>query len=288
MRRCRTFRDTCHARLMNRLTISLLFAAYQCALPAICHAQAESASETKLNNALIEYVIGNKKKALELLTPLANNGSSTAQLVLWRLYVNFSNDCRSGLSWLEKSAQAGNAEAAYELGKQYLRGDCIEANASIALHWFVAADKNDYPEAASRIGEIYLRNTAAGPDYAAALQWFMRGATLYDTRACFHMGELYRDGLGVEPDDVEAFKWFDLSVEFASKSSDEFSKALTARDRIRERLTPPQVASAISQALSLWEDLVSHKKSSDRISAQAPKTQVGPISAVMVDRALKR
>lgn len=261
MRSCRALQGIGRARLMKCLAVCLitaLFAACQLVLCGICHAQAESVSQPELNNALIEYVIGDKRRALELLTPLAKAGSSTAQLVLWRLYADVLHDCRSGLPWLERSAQAGNVEASYELGERYLRGDCVEANASTALGLFIAADNKDYPGAASHIGEIYLKTAAAGGDYEAAFQWFMRGATLYDMDACFHLGELYVNGWGVVRDDFEALKWFDLSARLAANSSDELTRALAARDRVRERLTPLQVSRVMAQAQSLWDGLVNH------------------------------
>jgi TPR repeat protein len=60
----------------------------------------------------------------------------------------------------------------------------------------------------------------------------------------YNLGVLYALGQGVAQDEIEAFKWFALAAAGIGEDRD---RALRARSRLAERLTPVEVSWAASR-----------------------------------------
>ncbi len=80
-------------------------------------------------------------------------------------------------SSLFAKANAGNAEAQYQLGNAYNYGDGVRR------------------------------------DYAQALVWYRKGAEQGDAKSEFQLGGLYHFGHGVPPDDAQGFAWIMKAAE---------------------------------------------------------------------------
>ena len=231
-----------------------LFCALLAMLTTVQICQAEpirSADIAELNDGILAFATHEHTEAIRLLRPLAENGQPLAQLLLGRIYVHSNSvtrDCGSGVSWLIRASDLGNAEAAFELADLYKRGHCVAPNESIALNWYIKAAEEGYPAAPNAVAEIYLGSDKLAPDYPASLRWFLRAVRLFDKSACFHIGTIYAQGRGVPTDYKEAYKWFELSLLLTPYYGDEWDRALTARDRVREQLMPAQVAEADADA----------------------------------------
>ena len=110
------------------------------------------------------------------------------------------------LADLRASAEAGEAQAQYNLGVRYTVGEGV-------------------PQ-----------------DYVEAVAWYRRAAEQGHAAAQFNLGGRYGTGEGVPQDYVEAHMWLNLA---ASRSSGEQrERVVTARDAVAERMTPADLSEA--------------------------------------------
>ncbi|MBM3945745.1 MAG: sel1 repeat family protein [SAR202 cluster bacterium] len=73
-------------------------------------------------------------------------------------------------------------------------------------------------------------------DDTQAVAWFGKAADQGEARAQLSLGVMYEDGVGVPQDEVLAYMWFNLA---ASRSSGDAQKTnAVRRDRVLARLTP--------------------------------------------------
>jgi TPR repeat protein len=179
-------------------------------------------------------------------------------------------DCKAGLFLMTQLAEAGNAEAMFELADLYETGSCVQASNSKAHAWFRKAAQNGSTEGVSALGKFYyLGSEDIAPDYEKALWWLSRGVIRLDRDACYYLALMYKKGMGVGPNYKEAYKLFDLSMRLSPFLSDDREAALAARDSAREMLTPREVVDAASASKLLLIALLEHDhRSAERLLPQ--------------------
>ena len=82
------------------------------------------------------------RRALQLLTPLAEDGNADAQFRLAIMCQNGLGRVASedqALHWMNASASQGHGLALHGLGIMYLYGECVSKDESEALKWFQRA-----------------------------------------------------------------------------------------------------------------------------------------------------
>jgi TPR repeat protein len=229
-------------RLVLRKVTALVLATFLSCQFAACN---EFDGTVDPTDALIPYARLNYAKALELLTPLANQGHAVAQLTLARMYSHgegVSPDDIAAIGWYRKAAEQGETDAEFELGIMYRDGAGTAADGHSALYWFKRAAARGAPHAFNAIGELYLYHPGIPQDYHVALEWFTRGAELDSAAAMYNIGILYALGWGVERDQIEALMWFDLAAD--AGPGGEHDKAVSARIALAESLMPLQIRTA--------------------------------------------
>lgn len=115
--------------------------------------------------------------AVPLSVPLQDD-RPLAEVLSDKLYIYSTSiklNCKAGLSWMTQLAEAGNAQAMFELGDLYDTGNCVQASQPKALAWFVKAAENGSANAASALGKLYLGSQDVAPDYRRALQLVVAG-----------------------------------------------------------------------------------------------------------------
>jgi TPR repeat protein len=158
------------------------------------------------------------------------------------------------------SAESANIEAPMELATLYEDPSCGAPNQVAALRWYEEAYRKGWAEAATRIGEILLVDIDSRSFASQAREWFVRGAKRLDGMAAFHLGDLYRVGFGVRKDLAIAFSWYEISERHLPIGSAERNRALLLRDRVREQLTPVEVAGLLEYAKTVEGQLWSRTK----------------------------
>lgn len=121
------------------------------------------------------------------------------------------------------------AAADFEAGMQaYRGGDYLEALAQ----WRPLAEAG-MAEAQFNLGLMYFSGKGVEQDYEQAADWYRAAADQRIGEAQFNLGNMYEKGLGVEPDDIQAHFWFNLAREF--KFSGAKKRRRRVADRMDDR-----------------------------------------------------
>jgi TPR repeat protein len=88
-----------------------------------------------------------------------------------------------------------------------------------ALRLFRAMAEMGYANAQFQLGFLYRKGEGVPQDYAEALKWFRLAANQGHASSQSNLGFMYRDGEGVQPDFVQAHMWFNLASAAASGTS---------------------------------------------------------------------
>ena len=231
---------------INRWVLLAALAGGQAAMgPLEAHAQSLDRIQESpgLTDALMPYALRDYARALALLTPLAEQGNAVAQLKLGIIFSRGktgSPDQVAALRWFTKAAEQGQVEAQFELGRIYRDGLGTRVDGNAAVSWLERAAEKDTPHALNALGELYLGHQNVPQDFAVARSWFLRGAQEGNSAAMYNLGVLYALGQGVAQDDIEALKWLELAAD--TGIGEDRDKALRARSRLAERLTPVEVS----------------------------------------------
>ena len=115
--------------------------------------------------------------------------------------------------YLKELAEAGNAEAQYELGGFY--------------HW-------------GRVGAA---------DFTKARQWYERSAKQGNADAMLGLAVMYGHGQGVPQDKAASFRWLVLAGS-QQLAPEDASRIAAARDDLAKHLTAQQIEAALAEARS--------------------------------------
>jgi len=142
-------------------------------------------------------------------------------------------------------AEEGSAEAQFNLGSKYDRGDGVPKDYAEALKWYSRAAEEDDVKAQVNLGFMYDHGRSVPQDFSKAAIWYRKAAEQGNVAAQFNLGYLYENGQGVPQDDVQAHKWFSLAASrMPASNAEDREKAIKARERVVARMTPAQVAEA--------------------------------------------
>ncbi len=115
--------------------------------------------------------------------------------------------------------EAGNYDAACDLGALYYTGRSGEQNYEKAAHYYEIADKNGNRQATENLGYIYYYGRIGERDYEKAFKYFIKGALDNHLRSLYKVGDFYKNGYYVEKDEKEAFRIYQQCAEMLSDES---------------------------------------------------------------------
>lgn len=152
--------------------------------------------------------------AVSYLEKSAQLGNVNAQYLLGKVCLEASiGNPAQAVTWMSKAAEAGNAGAQYALGKLYRDGAHVEKDIQKAAAMFTAAaeQKNEY--AAYQLSRLYLAGTDISKNVSEAVKWLTLSSDLGNAYAGYSLAKLNLTGDGV-PKDVDKAIWlFTLSAE---------------------------------------------------------------------------
>ena len=115
-------------------------------------------------------------------------------------------------------AEAGEADAQYQLGKAYSQGFCDAPPDpewdKLAGKWFTKAATQGHAAAQFELGTCYdTGRCGLRSDYKKAVAWFQKAADLGNTNAQFALGQAYWFGnLGMQKNPSKAKYWLELAA----------------------------------------------------------------------------
>jgi len=114
----------------------------------------------------------------------------------------------------QQRAEKGDAEAQYNLGVMYARGEGVDQDNAEALNWYNKAAKQGVAEAQVSLGVAYNTGVGVAKNGTEALQWFRIAAGQGNAFAQFSLGMAHHEGTGGLPkNDTEAVHWYCKAAE---------------------------------------------------------------------------
>ena len=191
---------------------------------------------------------------IEAKTPEAEAGSANAQYDLARLYQNayhIKPDPAAAFNWYTKSAEKGHVGAQYGLGTMYVTGEAVREDYFRASEWYrLAANLGRHAGAQFALGDMYFKGQGVAHGYAEALAWYQKSARRGHPVAQYRLGAMYAQGWAGGFDAVKAYTWFFLSIAGQRQITAYDSKfdAKAAIDRLATGMNQNQIKRARAAA----------------------------------------
>ena len=107
----------------------------------------------------------------------------------------------------KKAAEQGDADAQYNLGICYDKGDGVAQSYAEAVKWYKKAAEQGYAGAQNSLGNCYYNGNGVKQSYLQAVKWYKNAAEQGHAGAQNSLGNCYYKGNGVEQSYAEAVKW---------------------------------------------------------------------------------
>lgn len=151
-------------------------------------------------------------RAVELLSPLAERGDDTAQVLLGYCLMYGSvgrgqlvrPDYERAIAMFRKAAAQGNSVALFHLGQCADHGRGLPKDVKSALDFFRQSAELGNVGAMRRLGGFFASGTAMPEDDSEAVFWTRRAVECGNDEAMGMLGERYLAGRGVPKDLVMA------------------------------------------------------------------------------------
>lgn len=108
---------------------------------------------------------------------------------------------------LRQQAEAGNADAQFNLGIAWINGSAGTVDYEKARYWWEKAAAQGQRIAQYNLGVLYDEGRGVSQDYHLAAQWYRKAAQQGFISAQYNLGNLYRDGKGVPQNAYIARDW---------------------------------------------------------------------------------
>ena len=150
---------------LRRLALALLVSG--------CTADITTAFAGPFEDALAAYDRHEYGTALQLMRPLAEQGSAEAQNGMGALYYHgygVTQDFKEALKWYRLAAAQGHLNAQVNLGSMYYEGEGVAEDLVHSHMWLSIAAERGYPEAAKMRDTVFKEMTKAQTLQSQAMQ----------------------------------------------------------------------------------------------------------------------
>lgn len=181
------------------------------------------------------------------LTERAEAGDAEAQFELgWKYYegTGAQKDDDQAALWLRRAADRGHLAAQVRLGNLYEWGHGVPEDPQLAAAWYQKAADGGLPQAHFALGKLHLDGVGMPRDAAKAVTAFRRAADGGFPMGAFVLAQLHRTGEGLPRDNVEAYAWLLIATE--SQGVPPFIAGV--RNEVAATLTPDEIARAVRLA----------------------------------------
>ncbi len=170
-----------------------------------------NAAAGALDDGLNAYQAGNYRQAFELWKPLAEAGDADAEYNIGLLYMNglgVKKNSRYARQLFMAAAEQGQADAQYNLGLMYYQGNTVFRSNKDAFTWWSKAAAQNHAPAQYNLGILYAYGMWVGQDLVKALELWRAAADQGNKDATAALIRAYEKGeFGVTRDPVKAAYW---------------------------------------------------------------------------------
>lgn len=131
--------------------------------------------EMNFSSGLAAFEAKHFSRALQYLSPFANDGDAHAQHMLAIMYQNGLGVAQSddiGSNWMLKSAEQGFAIAQHGMGFMYLEGECVEKDGTKAVEWFTKAADQGLQGSMTTLAMMYEQGNGVDQDSMKAKELY--------------------------------------------------------------------------------------------------------------------
>ena len=122
-------------------------------------------------------------------------------------------------------APLGNAEAQFDLGVCYSRGDIFSQSMEKAVKWCRKAAEQGDSYAQSALGRCYANGDGVKQSYEEAVKWYRKAAEQVNPDVWYALGECYENGNGVEQSFEYATAWYEAAAKRYRCFAEEYDSA---------------------------------------------------------------
>jgi TPR repeat protein/peptidoglycan hydrolase-like protein with peptidoglycan-binding domain len=163
--------------------------------------------------------------------------------------VGVTKDPQAGAGWLLRAAEAGSAQAAFNVGVIYERGFVVERDSSRAVEWYRKAADGNMPAAKHNLALLLRDGKGAPRDAKRAIELLHSAARQGMAASMFSLGDMYERGDAGQKDPAAALAWFAIAAEFERQINrgEDTPLAKTAEQRsqtLQRVLTPVELQRA--------------------------------------------
>lgn len=171
-----------------------------------------SATDKILAEAWTAYNIGNYKKTISLVEPLAGDGNPRAQVMLGRCYENglgVEQDMAVAAQWFQLAAEQNDSEAQVLLAYCYEVGAGVPKNPREVMNLMTRAAESGNAEAQFNLALNYSQGLYGAPkNELESFRWASLAAQKGYAQAERFLGACYEYGFGVNADPVLSAEWY--------------------------------------------------------------------------------
>ncbi len=173
---------------------------------------------------------------------VARGGVGSAQDFNKGLEAAQKGDFATALREWRPLAEQGDADAQYNLGVMYDKGDGVTQNHKEAVKWYRKSADQGNASAQYNLALMYENGKGVTQDYKEAVKWYRKSAEQGNANAQNNLGLRYYNGQGVLQDNVYAHMWLNIAA------SNGNANAVKGRDIIAKKMTAADISKA--QALA--------------------------------------
>lgn len=118
--------------------------------------------------------------------------------------------------WFREAAEAGIANARYNLGVLYHQGLGVKQDTAEAIKWYRSAAALGHPEAQYNLGIAYIEGIGVPYDPKKAAGYFKNAADQGITEAAYNLGLIYENALLGKAQPDEALRWYKTAADAGS------------------------------------------------------------------------
>ena len=186
----------------------------------------------------------------------ANAGDAEAQYEVGNAY-NYGDKAQRDYAqahiWYRKGAEQGNADSQFQLGGLYRFGHGVPQDAVLAFDWAKKAAVQGDIDAEFFISMCYSEGWGIGRNKGESLFWLRKAAEQGDARSQLYLALAYGTGTGVAKDYSEAYFWFAVA---APRELDRGRRKNDIKGRFHTAalLTPTELSQAQKRVQKWLED----------------------------------
>ena len=166
-----------------------------------------------------------EQEELVELRSKAEAGDAEAAYALGRAYaegtMGLSVDHPKACDWYLRAANGGHATAMGSLASAYSHGYGVARDCALALRWAAAGDALGSPRASMVLGRLYLNergNAGLPTDIKEAFRLRLKGIKAANSMGLYNLGMMYANGEGTAVDLDEAAKYMRMAIEKNSEA----------------------------------------------------------------------